>query len=156
MDSKQLLTEIINPVLQHLGLYSEVAAKLVLGTACQESNLRYIKQLGTGPALGLYQMEPATHKDIHENYLKYKTALRTKVQQLRVPGMSDKDNLIGNLWYSTAMCRVHYARVKAPLPEDNVQELAEYWKQYYNTYLGKGTVQEFIQNYTKYGVGSIR
>ena len=34
------------------------------------------------------------------------------------------------------------------LPDaDNVAELAHYWKLYYNTPEGKGTVEEFIKNY---------
>jgi hypothetical protein len=35
----------------------------------------------------------------------------------------------------------------------DVFKLAEYWKKYYNTPKGKGTVQQFIQSYNKYVEG---
>ena len=50
-----------------------------MGTITQESRATYVKQLGNGPALGLAQMEPATHDDIWINFLKYKTALAEPV-----------------------------------------------------------------------------
>ena len=37
------------------------------------------------------------------------------------------------------------------LPE-GLQEQAEFWKKFYNTAAGKGTVQQFIQNNTMAGV----
>ena len=56
------------------------------------------------------------------------------------------DQLKGNLYYAVAMCRIHYYRVSEALPND-LEGMARYWKKYYNTELGKGTVEEFIHNY---------
>jgi hypothetical protein len=64
------LTTIIEPVLHHLTEipYDRAAAQLLLGTALKESlQLKYRRQI-QGPALGYYQMEPATHDDIWNNY----------------------------------------------------------------------------------------
>ena len=59
---EHLVKYVIEPVLKTLDLYSEDAVNLVLGTACVESECgRWLHQLGTGPALGIYQMEPDTH-----------------------------------------------------------------------------------------------
>ena len=56
-----------------------------------------------------------------------------------------------NLGYATAMCRVHYRRVLEPLPgADDIPGLAEYWKQHYNTPLGRGTVGEFADKFERY------
>ena len=72
MDAFQLRTEIVKPALEAIGYYSPAAEALIMGTAAQESHLKYVKQLGDGPALGLFQMEPATHDDIWANYLRFR------------------------------------------------------------------------------------
>lgn len=154
MDAKQLLELVIRPTLKKLGLHSEAAEQLVIGTIWQESRGEYIKQLGGGPALGLAQMEPATHDDIWRNYLAYKRTLANNITELASMQclgdgmMPDANELIGNLNYAVAMCRVHYLRVKAPLPKaGDVAGMAAYWKQYYNTPLGAGTAQEFVEHF---------
>jgi hypothetical protein len=136
---------IIKPTLQYLDLYSKSAENLLMGTAAQETKLgRYLKQIN-GPAEGIYQMEPRTHEDIWNNFLPYKIPLKEKILQFATPR---EDELVWNLAYATAMVRIHYLRVTEPLPhEDDIEGLAKYWKDYYNTRLGKGTVNEFINNY---------
>jgi hypothetical protein len=149
IDVRQLRSQLIAPVLEHLGMYSPAAEALLVGTALQESRGgTYLRQLGGGPALGIYQMEPATHDDIWENFLAYKPQLKAKVEALLAPAPSRTDQLATNLAYATAMCRIHYYRCSDPLPPANqVRQLAEYWKQHYNTPLGAGTVAEFEANY---------
>lgn len=152
MDSSHLREHVVGPILEHIGLWSQAAENLVLGTAAQESHMgEYLVQLGNGPALGIYQIEPATHDDIYRSYLNYKPPLRSKVTSLLTKELTKKHNLVFNLAYSTAICRVIYYRVPASLPDSgDVHGLAEYWKKYYNTVSGAGTVQEFIENYNKY------
>ncbi len=154
MDVKQLLELVIRPTLKKIDLHSEAAEQLVLGTIWQESRGKYIKQVGGGPALGLAQMEPATHDDIWRNYLAYKYTLANSIIRLASTEcfdngvMPDVNELIGNLCYAVAMCRVHYLRVKAPLPKAGDEiGLAAYWKEHYNTYLGAGTVKEFVEHF---------
>ena len=60
IDINQFREEVVRPVLQDLKMYSPVAENLIMGTAAQESGFTYIKQLGGGPALGMFQVEPAT------------------------------------------------------------------------------------------------
>lgn len=150
IDPAHLLLYVIRPVLKDLGLHSEPAERLVLGTACQESECgRWLKQLGGGPAVGIFQMEPATHDDLFLNFLKHRTALREKVWRYVEPDHEDANEMVGNLFYATAMCRVHYLRVPEPIPED-LNGQAKYWKRTYNTYKGKGTVEKYIQNWQRF------
>jgi len=72
LDAEQLAKYVIRPTLEYIGWHSAVAEQLVLGTAITESRLRFLKQLGSGPALGIYQMEPATFRDLYSNYLIYR------------------------------------------------------------------------------------
>lgn len=149
MDATQLRENIVRRGLQALQLHSEAAENLVMGTAAQESHLQYIHQLGGGPALSLFQMEPATHDDIWEHYLRYQEDLAARLlDAIDASGPPNAGRLEWDLLYSAMMCRIHYRRVPAALPSANdVEGLAAYWKDYYNTHLGAGTTAEFVHNY---------
>ena len=143
---EHFLDEVVIPTLKELDMYSEEACLLVVGTAIQESRLHYLKQIPSGIAKGICQMEEATHDDIWDNFLKYKPEIKEKLMGLTNQSMDLVDQLKGNLYYAVAMCRIHYYRVSEALPND-LEGMARYWKKYYNTELGKGTVEEFIHNY---------
>lgn len=101
---------IIKPVLAKMGLGGDAAEELLLGTAVQESmNFRHRKQIGGGPAVGYYQMEPATHDDIWNNFLKYRKKLANDVSAfLASPNVNKHSELESNDKYATAMARIHY------------------------------------------------
>jgi hypothetical protein len=150
ISASELQQHVIRPTLQAISLWSDAAEYLLLGTAAQESQLGYYLTQIHGPALGIYQIEPATHADVWQNYLEYQPYLAEKVQTLLSPfNTQDKDQaLITNLAYSTAIARIIYYRVPQPLPAAyDLPGLAAYWKQYYNTPAGQGTVEEFMANY---------
>lgn len=148
LNPQQFRVQIVRPTLMHLDLHSQAAENLLIGTALQESRLTYLRQLGTGPALGVMQMEPATYNDIWLNYLKYQPELAAKVKEFQPKAAFGASDMIGNLPYAVAMARVHYRRVKDPLPAAlDARALAAYWKQYYNTPLGAGTVDEALPHF---------
>lgn len=154
IDPIQLRDFVIRPVLRHLEPeipYSLAAEHLLLGTAAQESRLRYLHQLGRGPAVGLWQMEPFTYDDLWKTTLAGGgNALAAKVRILQTPGFSGGSSweLAGNLYLACAMSRVFYRRIREALPPAyNVRAMGMYWKRYYNTMAGKGTVEEFIRNW---------
>lgn len=162
IDAKQLRELVIRPTLQYLNPeipYSKDAENLLMMTAAHESLLgTYLKQVN-GPALGIYQMEPATHEDIHNNYVSHRDRLDLLLWTL--VGEDDQyllNVLVCNLKYATAMARVHYYRVPSKLPtrEDYpshnayVMALAEYAKKYYNTEKGKATVEDYYEAYMEH------
>ena len=147
MDKKQLI-KLIKETLIELKLYTPEALQLVLGTIAQESALgKYIEQI-KGPAKGICQMEPATYDDIWDNYLFYKPSLSDAILKLCVTG-DEAEEMTWNLKLSIAMCRVYYLRDKEPIPHDLVGQAA-YWKRVYNTSKGRGTIEQYINNYHKY------
>ncbi len=156
IDAQQLREHVIRPVLMHLSdeiPYSLVAENLLMGTCAQESKMgTWLVQLDNGPAKGIFQMEPDTYYDIQKNYLFYRSDLSDLVGDLCCfRGLEEEVVLAGNMFYAAAMCRVHYRRVPEAMPASgDVEGLARYWKKYYNTALGKGTVEEFIKNYERY------
>jgi hypothetical protein len=155
IDPGQYRRYVVRPTLYRIGLWHPAAENLVVGTALQESHLKYIDQLDKadkpGPAFGLCQMEGPTHYDLHMNFLKYKPDLRKKVLQLATffsGDLPDPAEMQFNLAYSAAMCRVHYYRVPYALPHpDDAEGLALYWKRWYNTRFGKGTVEQALPHF---------
>lgn len=160
INSKQVRELIVRPALEHIGKWSESAEELLMGTAAQESHMgTYIKQLGGGPALGIFQMEPATHGDIWDNYLYYKPKdFKSLIKDLlpvwavySSEPYAWSDSMVHSLQYAAAMCRVHYLRKSEPLPYAwDLEGQARYWKEHYNTHLGKGTEEEFLHNYKRF------
>jgi hypothetical protein len=160
INPKQLRKLVIIPSLKYLNPvipYSIEAVDLLCMTAAHESlNGTYLKQI-KGPALGIYQMEPATHDDIWDNYLAHRKILSELVSGL------DSDELVYNLKYATVMARVHYWRVKEPLPKrkdtgpdsDYIYHLAKYAKRYYNTELGKATADDYFDAFVKLYEGMV-
>ncbi len=153
MNPKQLRELIIRPALHTISAWSPEAEDLILGTAAQESHCgRYIRQMGCSGsigAFGVWQMELATARDIYDNYLRYKPELKRSIERLRGLGQSITEALTGNLAYAAAMARIHYLRAPGKIPADLAGQ-ATYWKQYYNTPQGKGTVAEYMDNWVRY------
>lgn len=130
--------------------YSMDTENLICGTIAQESAYgKYRRQIGGGPALGIPQMEPATFHSIVDDYLDYRPHIWNKIAQISNVLSPNSNDLVDNDKLAICMCRVQYYRQKEAIPKDLVG-WARYWKKYYNTYKGKGTVEEFINNYNKY------
>ena len=148
---EEFLTTVIRPTLIEIGLHSAVAEQLLLGTAMQESDLVHRHQMGNGPARSFFQMEPATHNDIWQNFLKFRKELADKIANLLTSPTADKiKELENNDRYACAMARVHYLRVPEALPAaDDIEAIANYWKNHYNTLLGAGTAAQFIAKWRK-------
>lgn len=167
IDPVQLRDVLIRPTLERLvhqfpGADHPAAVNLLIGTAYHESlGGTYFKQAG-GPALGLYQIEPATHSDLWNNYLSYRSEscqrLIAGLAAFEIKMASDEGDegdddlldraLITSIDYSTAVCRLLYYRQRFDWPEpEDVPALAEIWKQFYNTELGAGTVEQFIEHF---------
>lgn len=135
-------------------LCSEVSTNLILGTYAMESNFgTYLRQLDGGVALGGLQMEPATERDIWNNYLFYGRAAKRKAiyQVSGVRSYKNNGALEWNIAYGICMCRLHYRRIAEPFPNVNdIEALGWYWDTHYNRNPLKGTVKEFVRKYHRY------
>ncbi|MFT8419389.1 MAG: hypothetical protein ABF636_11265 [Acetobacter sp.] len=139
LDLAQFKAVLVRPVLALPGLGGNAAVNLLTGTALVESGLVWLRQNGGGPALGLWQMEPATHDDCWRNFLAFRPDLAATIRLLGGAGcgVGRADLLVGNLAYACAMARIVYARAPQalPAPTESVG-LSAYHKQFYNTPLG--------------------
>lgn len=155
ISADHLRQHVIRPACEAIGLHSPAAEELLLGTACQESKCgTFLKQLGVGPALGIFQMEPATYKDLWANFLSGRPELAQKLRWM-APDHDEQPphaaEMVWNLRYAAAMARVHYYRVKDPLPAaGDIAAQAAYWKRFYNTPKGAGTEAEYLNNWRRF------
>ena len=125
--------------------YSLAAENLLIGTALHESeNLTYLAQVN-GPALGLWQMEPETYKDIWENYLDYRPQMRISAMFGGVPPVSA---LVTDMALGCVMARIKYLRAPEPLPEANdAFGLQAYYKAVFNSPAGRATVANSLPSF---------
>ena len=143
--------DLIKRVLEGMELYSPEALDLVYKTGKVESGYQYIRQI-KGPARGLFQCESWVAVDICKNYLAYRKKLMQKVAKATKvkssyfidPKEEDWDFILEtNIAAQIAMCRLHYRRIPKPLPS-SPEGQANYWKKYYNSMAGRGTVEDFL------------
>lgn len=152
IDNKQLRELIIKPTLDGLQMYSTEAEELLVFTcACESLGGTYLKQV-KGPALGIYQMEPATYTDIWQNYIKnHGGVVNLLTLNFACHNMPLPERMIYDLKFATAMARLHYRRRKEPLPKaTDIEGIWEYYKKYYNTELGKAEKETSIKHYQKF------
>ena len=151
MNHKQIRS-LIKSKLKEVELWTPPAEELVFLTGLTESGYDYIEQVGSGPAKSFFQIEPLTAHDICENYLKYRA---DKVEKFcKATGVfkdivveSDptywEDILHYNIAAGIVLCRLKYYRVPKKIPSE-IENMAKYWKKWYNTAGGKGTEEHFL------------
>jgi len=136
---------------------SDDAVELVLTTGIVESGYRYIRQI-SGPARGFYQVEPVTANDNVASYLRYRKTLAKKCAEISyVPlkywvegSVEDWDKILeGNITAGIIHCRLKYWRSPGKIPK-TTEGMAEYWKKNYNSELGAGTINHFVEAVTKH------
>lgn len=150
MNPQQFVEHYIRPVLFEMDAYSPEAELLLLGTAIAESRLEFVEQVPNGPALSFYQIEPTTERDMWQNFLRYRPTLEQRVRRQLIPSQPRTEQLAYNQRYATAMARVHYMRVKDALPPaHDLMAMAKYYKQHFNTHLGKATVEKALKAFAQ-------
>ncbi|MBU1567735.1 MAG: hypothetical protein KJ630_19185 [Proteobacteria bacterium] len=151
MINKDQLQHVITEVLTAIDMCSLDAVSMLMGTAAVESNLgEYLYQIG-GPALGIFQMEPNTERDIWGRYLYFRTKKSNAIATVTGVSKLCPFALKTNLAYQIAMARVLYLRVSEPIPDSgDIEGQALYWKKHYNTRLGKGTAKKYVEKWHRY------
>lgn len=149
------MRELVENALKGIQCYSPEATELILGTAAQESAFgKYRRQLGGGPARGIFQMEPRTHNDIVNNFLRYHNDLAVRVLKYCNLPKFDAYLLEFNDDYACCFARLQYWRYPDRIGQ-RLNDWARLWKLRYNTPFGAGTEDEFVHNYNKYVMGIV-
>lgn len=146
---------IVKPVLTSLMLYSPGAEELMVFTCANESlGGTYIKQVD-GPALGIYQMEPATYDDIWHTFIMNHDQLRLIfMSNFNLSNIPSPARLIYDLHFATAMARLHYDRFRDPIPDPkDLEGLWNYYKEFYNTSKGSAQKDSALDHYHRFCLG---
>lgn len=135
---------VINPALATLDQagvpYSLVAADLLMMTAAVETALgSYLVQQG-GPALGVFQIEPASLSALWARLTPRQLAAVRAVSTPQSPITQVTTNLV----FAAAICRLFYWHDPAPLPPHTAAGLWSMYKAIWNTAAGATTESEFL------------
>lgn len=146
MQVKSFRVDLVRPALKVTGLWSMSAEHLIVGTALAESGLDTVKQFNHGPALSFLQIEPATYLDIVK-YLNRKSEKKSAIlSACYLDVFPQAVCLTWNIRLAILIARMIYWRVPEQLPHSSdIVGLAKYWKNYYNTNKGAGTVEHFVK-----------
>lgn len=147
VDVHAFRVDVIRPTLKVVGLWSESAENLLLGTALVESGLDFVKQISYGPALSFFQIEPGTYNDV----LRYLRRADRKELSDRIKAACffdiypEASALAWNIRLATLIARIRYKWIPSPLPDsDDVLGMATFWKRHYNTENGRGTIDKYM------------
>jgi len=144
IDPRHLRHGVVRPTLRAMSAWSLAAEDLVLRTAAAER----CRQHGSGPGIGLWQIEPRVHRDnwawLPDRPAAYAGVMRTigacDWDPLEDPVFSHaargglarqlEDQLAWNLAYACAHARIRYLRDPSPIPADAAGQ-ARYWVRVY-------------------------
>jgi len=170
MDSEQLKTCIIEPTLQYLEydnklykgrILNRSAVKLLLLTAAIESDMgHFIEQTvmcaSNNGGMGIYQIEELTLSWVLKRSYKYplSKALELKFKIPTSEFINYPRNIIGNLFYQTAIARlIYWYKTADTLPDvDDNEGMWLYYKKWWNSSEGKATKEQFFRKGKKYGI----
>lgn len=110
-----------------LGNYDPNMVKMLQETCAVESDYGQTSD-------NIMQMEDATRKDIVVHYLRLEDGW-FKDYMMNQP--------LRDVRYCITMAMIHYIRTGRTIPGTRL-ERAKLWKEKYNTYLGKGTVEDYM------------
>ena len=171
IEPEDLIYDVIRPTLKTMdgNYWSPAAERLLFMTAAHESGgFKYRRQIAgykadgsiiPGVARSLWQIEPATYRDLWDTYLTavapQRGALMKRLMQLLLTERERVDPLAAletNDYWACAVARMIYARVPAPLPKVyQAAKLGAYAKEHWNTKLGAATSEVYVHDAETHG-----
>jgi hypothetical protein len=150
--AEQFRYELVRPTLQAIRLWSHNAEELMMGTAAQETHLGALgrRQRGSGPALGICQMEGPTHDLVWTWLKRHRPNVAIAIIDMVAPMARVPLLLVSDDRYAVAMARALYLSIPFPIPEaENVDGQGRYYKKWFNG-PGKATVEQYVANYHRF------
>lgn len=147
---KENITKIISKVCSVLGNgNNNNAHKLILGTISQETHMGTYKDSSPWKGgRGLCQFDKIAFEDVKARCRKKDRELIEMHFGINIKKINF-DMLEYNPLISIIFCRLKYKMIPKEIPTSLIDQ-AKYWKKYYNTNLGKGEIQNYINNYQRY------
>jgi hypothetical protein len=130
------------------GLHSDHCVELLAMIAAHESlGGKHRRQIGGGPALGLFQIEPTTHNSIWDN----SDTIKSRAARFGIK--EDVSRLETDDRYSIFVARHYLAMDVNPLPK-TPEAMAAYCKSYWNR-TGKATPEKYLNDYRAWQDGRL-
>lgn len=127
---------------------SGMAHKLIYETAVVETGMGMIKDPTQGAGMGITQFDKLPFNDIKQRSMHLKDKI---LKELNVDiSLVEWEHLRYNPYLSLLFTRLFYKLRPEAIPS-TIEERAKYWKKVYNTALGKGTPEHYLEMNKKYG-----
>jgi hypothetical protein len=132
-------------------MYSKEMEELLVFTCAVESaGGTYVKQI-QGPAVGVFQIEPASLTDLWCNFIiRNPYIVNLLTLNFGVHRMPSPESLITDLRIAAAICALYYKRKKANLTSISPDSLWDVYKPLYNTVKGKAEKEASLKAYAKF------
>lgn len=143
-DFKAMCTE----ALLDFGMHSDHCVEL-LAMICAHESLggKFRRQVGGGPALGIFQIEPITHNSIWDN----SDTIKSRAMRLGIK--EDVRKLESDDKYSIFVARHYLAQDVSPLPK-TPDAMAKFCKSYWNR-TGAATPEKYLNDWQAWKDGRI-
>lgn len=127
---------------------NNTAHLLIYETAVAETGCGKITDKTLGAGMGITQFDKLPFEDIKKRSMHLKDKI---LKELGVDiSLVDWEHLRYNPYLSLLFTRLFYRLISKPIPL-TIKERAEYWKEFYNTKLGKGTPEHYLEMNKDYG-----
>jgi hypothetical protein len=149
LTSSSMAIEIIRSVCDTLGHGSGAAVHLLAETAAQETHLgKFRDPTPRGAGRGLFQCDLIAFLDVRSRASRRDCYVVLDAYGIEMLSLSHEHLDVSPL-AAAIFCRLHYKLIPEPIPE-TLEGRARYWKKYYNTNLGRGTIEEYVRNAQKF------
>ena len=120
------------------------ADELLIETAGAETNKGLTKDNGVLTAgIGLTQFDKGAFEDTKNRSEKYRQKIKN---ELKVDiNLVEWEMLAYSPFLALLFTRLKYKLIPEEIPL-NIEDRAKYWKKYYNTMLGAGTIEHYLKN----------
>ena len=140
---KEIIDEVLTG-LEDIGIpKTKESLNLVFETGMAESGYRHLEQVGGGPALSFWQIEGWVAQDIWDNFITFRKPYIEAVYKLGLIEDKIPFCIYTNIALAAAFCRIHYRRKPGAIPK-SMPGRAAYWKKWYNSEEGAGTVDHYV------------
>jgi hypothetical protein len=148
--------------------YADAVARLLFGTAAQESGLTWERQrtprfFGDVGGFSKWQLEPPSVERSLADLKRKPSLCANATRFVFADGNAGADGVLAydcrgwinalridnNDGPGVMFARLHYLRVPASVPE-GLEQQADYWKMWYNTNAGKGTAEQYLASWRRY------
>jgi hypothetical protein len=137
------LFEVVEVVCRALGSVGGLASELLLETAAQETNFgQYLDPTPRGAGRGVFQCDFIAFQDVQQRAKAADVKMVSRVFGFDLTRISHECLDLSPL-AAAVFARLHYKLVRDAIPQ-TLDGRAAYWKRFYNTFAGKGTVDKYL------------